>query len=382
MNKHEAQTWFQEYCEPEDLILETNLFRAKEYITNTIIDKQKHLDLIISDWDFGGYNPHHILGWLRESSEIYSNKNFQARAMPFLLIEDSNQQSSYISKGFDGVIRDFPNSNIQISYTIKSAIRAWRYALADDLDLIGLDPATLKHYPQHRASFLSYHKLQVLSRYFVDSKSTMLNYVWSTADLDKLNNSNQQFVEKIGWANRTSDRYIEKEFHKFFLLNPTFIKGENFHSNLEEMLYEKHLYKNNSRRYDEPDFINKPLVHSLRAPEIFEVKLQNQRFLRYGKTNFLSKAKKSFEQVKRYRNYFNSTDPNNLYYIRKFLGREFSKYDFTLLMGSQDEKLENIDLIEQLKSDFDFDDINLITYEELLQRHLRMFNRLQSFYIF
>jgi hypothetical protein len=51
-------------------------------------------------------------------------------------------------------------------------------------------------------------------------------------------------------------------------------------------------------------------------------------------------------------------------------------------MGSRDEKLEHQDLIEKLKCDFDFTDIKLLTYEELLERHIRLCDRLYEFDIF
>ena len=77
-----------------------------------------------------------------------------------------------------------------------------------------------------------------------------------------------------------------------------------------------------------------------------------------------------------------SDDPRNQYYIKYYLGELYSSYEYTLLMGSNEEKQEHEDLIEQLKSDFDFEDINLLTYEELLERHINLCNRLDEFNIF
>ncbi len=75
-----------------------------------------------------------------------------------------------------------------------------------------------------------------------------------------------------------------------------------------------------------------------------------------------------------------SQNPQNHYYIKKYLGQLYDSYNYTLLRGSKDEKREHEDLISRLKSDFD--DINLMTYEELLDRHINLCNRLEEFNIF
>ena len=43
---------------------------------------------------------------------------------------------------------------------------------------------------------------------------------------------------------------------------------------------------------------------------------------------------------------------------------------------------DHLDLISRLKKEFDFDDIKLVTYEELLDKHVRLCNRLNEFNIF
>ncbi len=382
ISESEALTWFQSYIEHSDLHLYTDLKNAKRFLTEQIIEPQKHIDLIITDWNFHSENAKTLLSWLRESQETYSDSNFLFRSIPILLIEDTAKQSSFISEGFDGVIKDFPTSHLRLRLEIKNAIRTWRYSLADDLDLIGLDPKTQKIYPNHRSSFISYYKLKVLSRKFVDNKSKRLNYIWTNSEIKPLNDSNEAFSDKMNRTIRNPPRYLEKEFHRFFIENPSFIKGEDFIATQKELLYEKHLYKNGTRKYDEPDFINKPYEYALRFPEVFEIKRQSQKLLSNHRERFISKTKKSFEQVKRYKTYMTSTNPQHQYYIQYYLGKLYPSYEYTLLMGSINEKQEHEDLIERLKRDFDFNDIQLLTYEELLERHIRLCNRLDEFDIF
>jgi hypothetical protein len=351
-NKSEALSWFKLYCEHEtDLIIKTTFESAKQFLADDIIDEHKHIDFIITDWQIKGDNAKSLLNWIRESEHNYSNDSFQFRSLPVLLIEDEKNQSSAISEGFNETVVDFPTNKYQLRNSIKNAVKNWRYSLANDLDLIGLDPKTQKSYDGHRAKFISYYKLTVLSRGFVDSKTNRLNYIWTNSNITMLSDANQAFEDKISWAKRSSERNIEKIFHQFFIKNPTLIKGEDYLTTIDRLHYEKQFYKDATRR-DIPDFMNEPYCYSLNEPEVFEIKRQTQRILRYDKTGFLSNAKNSFKQVDRYRRYMQSDNPLHQQYIIRHLGKLYPSFKYTLLMGSLEEKKENEDLIDRLKSDF------------------------------
>lgn len=379
----ESLKWFQFYCEKsEDLYLYQSLNKAKEFLSKEIIEPKKHLDFIVTDWQFGNSNAKPLLSWIRQSEEEYSAQNFYFRSLPVLLIEDITNQSATISDGFDAIIQDFPTNTLKIKHSIKNAIKTWRYSLADDLDLIGLDPKTQRIYSNQRSNFISYYKLKILTRNFVYNKSKRLNYIWTNEKSKELYDSSAKFLDKMNSTIRNPPKYLEKEIHDFFIQNPTFIKGEDFSTANLEMIYEKHFYKNGTRSYDEPDFVNKPYSYALRSPEVFEVKRQSQKFLTHKTDRFLSKTKKSFEQVIRYKEYFESENPLHQNYVKQHLGEIFSSYEYTLLMGSKNEKEEQRYLIEKLQSDFDFQEFNLITYEELLEQHIRLCDRLDEFDIF
>lgn len=383
ITKEEALRWFQFYCEKhEDLYLYQKLESAKDFLLKEIIEANKHLDFIITDWQFINSNAKSLLSWIRQSDENYSDSNFLFRSIPVILIEDKINQSATIFDGFDAIIEDFPDNFLKLKLSIKDAIKTWRYSLAEDLDLIGLDPKTQIIYPKHRSAFISYYKLKILTRHFVDNKSKRLNYIWTNENSKTLYNSSAEFLDKMNRTIKNPPKYLEKEIHDFFRSNPTFIKGEDFATSKAEMIYEKHFYKNGTRSYEEPDFVNKPYNYALRFPEIFEIKRQSQKLFTRDNDRFLSKTKKSFEQVKRYKEYFESDNPLHQQYIKQHLGQIYSSYEYTLLMGSKNEKEDYEDLIEKLKQDFDFQDINLVTYEELLEKHIRLCDRLNEFDIF
>ncbi|MDO6852391.1 tRNA amino-acyl synthetase [Cellulophaga lytica] len=371
--KEEALKQFTLYTEFKDFHMKQTLSSAKEFLEKKVIGEKKHLDFIISDWKFGVDNVKGLLNWLRKSEHYYSSDNFQFKAIPFLLIEDRENQSLSISDGFNAVIQNFPNDYINLKHNITSSIKKWRTSFADDLELIGLDPKTKVIYHNHRNSFLAYYRLKVISRKFVDDKSKSLNYIWTNNNIKELVDSNEKFEQKMKATMIKPTKYLEKEFHDFLDANQTFLKGENF----SKTLYEKHLYINNTKKYNEADFINQPHEYALRYPEIFEVKRQSQRIFWKNKDRILSKAKKAFQQVNRYKNYMESNNPNNEFYIKKYLGKLHSEYEYTLLMGSTEEKRFSENLLEQLKGELDFDDINLMTYEDLLERHIRLCDRLE-----
>ena len=259
INKQEAFKWFQFYCEKQDdLYLYNTLDSAMVFLKNMVIEKKKHLDFIITDWNFNFQKTSTFLRWLKDSNEIYSADNFLFRSIPILLIEDTTYQSFFISDGFDGVVEDFPDNHRKLRNTVKNAIKTWRYSLATDLDLIGLDPKTQKNYPSHRSNFYSYYKLKVLSRQFVDNKSKRLNYIWTNVEIKPLNDSNDAYQNKMIRTLRNPPKYLEKEFHEFFRANPTFIKGEDFLTTSKDMLY-----KNTFSKTEQGSMMNLTLLINL-----------------------------------------------------------------------------------------------------------------------
>jgi len=379
INKSEAFTWFQPFCEIEEFHLFTDFDSTKDFLIKDVVDplQQKHVDFIITDWIVKKQEAIPFLNWLRDSNASYSANNFKLKSLPILLIDDPNVQLNDVQKEFNAVVNDFPINRSKLELAVKHAVKNWRYNLSCELDLIGLDPKTQKVYPNHRTLFISYYRLKILTREFVDTKSKRLNYLWTQNDFHFMDDSNAEFLFRMKKALTNPSKYLEKEFHDFFRNNDTFLRGEDF----SHFIYEPHLYKIRAT-YDEPDFINKPHPYALRLPEVFEVKRQSQRILRRNGEKFIEKARKSFQQVMRYKAYMDSDDPRHKHYIEKYLGNIYPGYEYTLLMGSKGEKDGYIDMIERLQDEFEFNDIKLITYEELLEKHIRLCNRLNDMNIF
>lgn len=295
---------FKTFCDqPEDLILKYDLNPAKDFLESQIIDekRQKHIDFIIVNWQFPNSNAKYLLDWIRNSEASYSTNNFNFRAVPILLIEDDFEQSSAISEGFNAVIQGFPEEYWRTNSAIKSVIKYWRSKLADDLDMIGLDPKTQNSYDghRHRKSFISYYKLNILTRTFVDNHSKKLNYIWALNDYNDLERSNDILSSMIDKSLNDPRRIPEKQYHELFKEYPTIIKGEQFLSGRikEELIYEPHLYKNGTRKYDEPDFLNKPYDYSLRTAGALEIKLPHQKMIAAERKHFILRQRKALNKL-------------------------------------------------------------------------------------
>lgn len=381
-NKSDVTSILQDYCEDKTLHYYNDLNSAKAFLTKDVLLNNTHIDCVITDWRFGNTTANTLQQWVRESTNVYSDSNFQFSSLPMLVIEDTDEQNSKIREGFNEVIIEFPNRH-RLGQAMRKTIREWRSTIANELDMIGLDPRTQRGDLRHRQAFISYYRLKVLSRQFVDNHSKKLNYIWTDNRHSELIHANEEFYDKISNRGKKQPRQLEKEFHTIFNRFPSFVKGEDFETSKDGMLYEKHLYKEkNSRSYNEVDFLNKPRSYSLRDPEIFEIKRHTQQIFNINRNDFYAKSKRAFRQVLRYRDYFTSNDPYKQQFVKKFLGNLSDNYDFTLLMGMRDEKLEHEYFLEKLKDDPDFAAVNLLTYSELLDKHVKLCNRLADFDIF
>lgn len=119
IDKQETLNWFKFYCEKnDDLYLYRNLDSAKNFLIKEILNSKKHIDFIVTDWQFTSKNAKYLLSWVRESDETYSDNNFLFRSLPILLIEDKKNQSATIADGFDAIIQDFPTNSLKLKWLI------------------------------------------------------------------------------------------------------------------------------------------------------------------------------------------------------------------------------------------------------------------------
>lgn len=86
------------------------------------------------------------------------------------------------------------------------------------------------------------------------------------------------------------------------------------------------------------------------------------------------------KQVKRYKEYFDLTDPYVRDQIIKQIGYNPNENSYTLLIGNADERQEHLELLDELKKDFELESIQLITYNDLLNDYINLCNKIQEIY--
>jgi len=170
----------------------------------------------------------------------------------------------------------------------------------------------------------------------------------------------------------------EKQIHVFLKTYNHLLKSENFY----ESIYEKHYYHKNSRKYEEVDFFNIAHQYSMNLNELFEVKLPNERFFSKKNYRVLKPAIRHFHQIgTKYYNFF--SDPTNLkeIQIKSYQnGVSIKNLDFqySLLMGTEEDKLQNISGLNTLIS-MPKANVRLLTYDDLLKRHHYLHLRVTRF---
>lgn len=226
-NKTDTLSRFQTLTCNDNFHFYADLRLAKIFLEENIIKKKKHLDFIAISWAFGDQNSKSLIDFVRNSDAIYSDDNFLLRSIPILLIEDEDTQSNEIINQFDGVLINLYTEN-QYYSALKGVIKRWRTKLSDDLELIGLNPKTQDINFTHRQSFISYFRLQVLSKEFVQNKSKKLNYIWTTPNYGILTQGIEVFENQLKKSKRTRNGIYEKSWHDTFNTYPFIIRGDSF----------------------------------------------------------------------------------------------------------------------------------------------------------
>ncbi|MDQ2718359.1 MAG: DUF4263 domain-containing protein [Bacteroidota bacterium] len=352
----------------DDILIETETSRAKETIFNSLIEFQKHIDIIIVDLKSKEDEIIEELAiWIRNKECEYSFKNFQLKSITIILYKELELWRKYRNNLFDHVIFNNTTKEQKEIYIGKS-YDDWLNKLATDLDNLNLNinlsfaTFDIKWMLSHR-----FHKLTILSANFVQFPRN-LDYLWFGNNINKLDISINELDDLLRLTMRNKNLRIEKRFHQYFLNNSGIIKIDKY----SLIKYEKHLYYSNSRKYIEPDFINIPYNYYLGLPEVFEVKNPNQNIHRNDGNPF-SNTLKAIKQVNRkYYDYL--SDPNNKQEIMKRLDEFINAFDYTLLIGRKETKEENLYNLEKL---INSSKINILTYDDLIERYDQVRERIK-----
>ncbi|WP_164121890.1 hypothetical protein [Sphingobacterium sp. xlx-130] len=375
----------------KDVIVKYTVDSAKDFLTDTIIERQKHLDFIIIDYSTIEFEKeiNELTEWLRKTKAVYSIKNFKLKAIPLFLMNNNLLISedfftlfpsrSDTLKYHNGIIikpDDF--SRIGISNNkLASGLDKWLDDLKSDLDDLDIDSEG-KHPLDLKIFETRSYKLRVLSDQF-QHNSKRLDYIWVGNSTNIVEATGDDILKMLRQYERNPSLRNEKEIHDLLNSNNHLLKGEDYYKSL----YEKHFYYTHSKKYVESDFINFKHEYSLAKNEIFEVKLPNERFVAKTKIpRILKQAQRYFNQVgKKYNNYFSyDINMNEIAKRLKDEGIDTSSLDFnlSLLMGREEYRQENQELINQALI-YGQKQVKLITYDNLIDRHQYLHQRVTRF---
>lgn len=376
----------------EDITVRHTVNSAKDFLTDTIIAKQKHLDFIIMDYTTTSFQEeiNQLADWLRSTKESYSIRNFKLSAIPFFIMNnDMITNEDYYNSWFtsdskrsnyhNGIVEK-PSDYRRIGVSnniLANGLDSWLDKLKSDLDDLDIDSQG-KFLLDFKVLERRSYKLRVLSDQF-HHNTKRLDYIWVGNSTNIVEATGENILKMLRQYENNRSHRKEKDIHKLLTANAHLLKGEDYYKSL----YEKHFYYTKGKKYVESDFINFKHDYSLAKDEIFEVKLPNERFVTKTKIpRILKQAQRYFNQVgNKYNNYFSSEI--NQEEIAKRLKNEgidtFSlDFKLSLLMGREDDREGNQELINKGLI-YGQKRVKLITYDNLIDRHQYLHQRVTRF---
>ena len=363
-----------------ELIFFTHPNSLLDYFKDIVIPQQEHIDLIISDIAFINYTFKDFLEFFRTSNVNYSYSNFKLSSIPIVLHTQFGFEADYHKLGIDLIIPKPINENHNdFCQQIKTIITSWRKKIFDDLEVlgIGLDFDFTKVSVGYSIKVRS-ERTSILSSAFV-LKQNRLPYLWidkhffqQEATIEELESLVNQYMTSP--KNELERRKWESQLQVFFMRNPQFILNDSY----SKFWSEPRLYYPKSTKFIKPDFVTKPII----SPElgknwhVFDLKLPIQEFLQQTEfhKSFTSKFQKCLTQITDYKEYFKS-DKNKENIERKF--NFHPKHPkMTLIVGRRSYLLEQQDKIFERLSQMNYADINLLTYDEIVDYQKKELERL------
>lgn len=354
---------------------------------NILIKNQNHIDLILIDdykeFETGlleGYSTHnHINNCIKvvrflknNSSETYSNSNYYLKNLPIIKICKEHEDVTYTEKAH--VYFDYCLEDRLVNYLLHSISKAIAYTrdiIAEDLKTLGMMSDNQFHLIKTNFALYHYEKdLKILSKAFVERKKSE-NHYWFEYPIDEIEDAINRYLEIIT-ISRQYNKREEKRIHTFLRENPYFILRDSY----SQFYYDKKLDTVDKQFSIKPDFILRPIEYKIiNKTEILEIKLPDEQIVKKKRfhQNFYSDFWEHLTQIKDYQDYFFMPEVKEE--ILRKLGYLPSDYLFTLLVSGIEHKEQNRDVIDKLARQFNFKDVNILTYDELLEYQKRYYER-------
>jgi hypothetical protein len=309
------------FADPSDIEVRYGFESGMEFIQNYAIRDQMHIDFILVSrqkrqtfWDdfyFENSRIDEFAIWLRGLKENYSCENFRVSSIPLILDDEETLHRSQFISGFKSNDYDLI-TNLKyirddlISQIIGQPINRWLNQLGDELDRADLD--TKFDFASSLVPKKDSFDTDILSQSFF-SRYRRLNYAWIGDNIKKLYVDIDEFKKLLDKSDKYKNLRNEKEdYHTFLRKYTGLFLGDQYVSTI----YENHFYYSMSKKYVEPDFLNIQYPHSSYLPQVFEIKLPNQRISNSTGHEASGYFKKSANQVgSKYVNYFTNLRENS-----------------------------------------------------------------------
>jgi hypothetical protein len=358
------------------------------FLTNYLIDKKNHLDLIIVD-DYHSELSHSLDGHEysipkptntfttiefigNNSTETYSKSNYYLRNIPIIKICNEHDDVNPTERNY--IYFDYCLDIHIDNYLLEASSKAIAYTrdlIISDLKTLGLMLDNKYHLIKTNFALYHYEKdLKILSKEFVE-RQKLKSFYWFEYPIEEVEEAINRYMDMISTLQKF-DKREEKEIHRFFKKNPYFILRDKY----SDYYYEVKFQNSADLSAIAPDFILKPFeFKEINETEIFEIKLPGEGIVKKKRfhQNFRSDFWEHLVQVKDYQDYFRMHDVQDE--IIKKLGYLPSDYLYTLLVGNSEHKDLNLNVIDRLARQFNFQDINILTFDELLNYQIRYFER-------
>lgn len=375
--------------EKNELIFCKSFEDTKTFIINYLDRDKLNIDLIItndtSDSAVDILKASELAYFKNSLTTSYSKRNFRICSIPIILYSKHESKSSDYSLQFDSIIQK--NESGYHNYFISEferLIKTWRKNLLEDIDQLGLNINNLSNF--HESSYYKKHyksnvannsdtyfflKTKILSNEFI-KYPVPLTYDWILLNKESI----EQVIEKFNQTYRSHIKYDRKNnertiLHNFFNKNKIILLRDVY----IDLEYEKNLYDVGAKSSEECDFILKTEFPEFQKTTFFEVKKEDVTFYVKKHTKrpqFSSDFTSHLEQVWAYKEF--SQNPVNLPEIENKLGYATQNFNYILLAGKLDEKLE---MKNKFEKDLDrkYNQINVITYEELEEINIDYYDK-------
>jgi hypothetical protein len=361
-------------AEKDSIFFIYNFENAISYIKDRLIAKQEQIDLIIIKDSRDNSFSNKIRRFLISDSDLtYSNRNFNLKSVCVYVLERQYETTNSALRDYDYIYNQNTENYFADEHYIVETIKDWRRKVLDELGDLGV---------KFNSGFIDYGEL--FSKGFNKARDTTilsnsfilfprkLNYYWLNENASQIEQAIHEFLKLMKQDHRKSKKQEEKKYHKFFNKHRYFLERDRY----SKTWYESKFKIDESHHFD-PDFTLRTNLNYTTDLSMVEVKLPNEGFLKQ-KTfhqNFYSKIFDHLSQVNDYVEYMQ--DKQNRSAINHQLGFIPKRVDYNILIGRKEDKEENLYQYNKKMRQFNIYDINLMTYDELLNYQVHFMERMK-----